>query len=166
MLIVTGTNQHGNVLHLIMGPESDHWIDLHGAILTNITDVLNGLDSALPVFIHITRCRSEEYMAAEIEERSDIGETYPFRVPLHVFSQTKPAIAPPADSAEDAEPKATEPTKLIGICDSCGDAKSELVPKLYPAVCYRCIRLDRDLANQRRIIDFEDTEDSEDQEDE
>lgn len=59
MLALVGKNPMGNVLHVITGPESEFFIDVHGAKILDITELLNLMDQEERVFLSITRCKSE-----------------------------------------------------------------------------------------------------------
>jgi hypothetical protein len=49
----------GNVLHLIVGPETEYFVDIHGAKILDITELLNVMDEDARVFVSLTRCKNE-----------------------------------------------------------------------------------------------------------
>lgn len=59
MLVIPGHNPMGNVIHMIMGPESEMFADIHGATILDITPVLSCMNMDEKVFLHLTRCMSE-----------------------------------------------------------------------------------------------------------
>jgi len=59
MLGVAGHNPMGNVLHIITGPETDVFTDIHGAKIMDITDILSVMNPQDRVFLSLTRCKSE-----------------------------------------------------------------------------------------------------------
>jgi hypothetical protein len=153
MIVVGGTNMHGNILHVIVGPETDTWTGMHGAAMANITPLLNNFDTSKPVFIHFTYCGSETDMSQHIMSSGMAGQQYPFPVPTMVFGTT-----PPSEKQSDegeGEEKPTEKThkhtavKKIA-CSQCGNPKNELVPKTEPPICYECLAIDRMLASTRK----------------
>jgi hypothetical protein len=168
MIIVGGTNQHGNILHIVLGPESSFWMGLHGAVLSNITQLLNAMDSSQPVFLHVSRCESESQMAELISAHAAAGVQYPFQVPTNVFIPTKPqsnasstsatppTVKPAATPAKQAVPLATPAPNTVviqkGKCARCGSPRKELVPKVDPTICYDCLHLDMMLAASRRAV--------------
>ena len=44
MLALVGKNPMGNVLHVITGPESEFFVDIHGAKILDVTELLNLMD--------------------------------------------------------------------------------------------------------------------------
>jgi len=59
MLGLAGHNPMGNVLHIIAGPETDVFTDIHGAKILDITDILAVMNPKDRVYISLTRCKSE-----------------------------------------------------------------------------------------------------------
>ena len=59
MILVPGHNEAGNVLHIILGPESELYSDLHGAQVVDITPALSAFVADEPVYLSITRTKSE-----------------------------------------------------------------------------------------------------------
>ena len=59
MIALGSRNQLGNVLHIVAGPESDLHADLYGAVVMDITDILQHMDPEQRVLISLTRGRPE-----------------------------------------------------------------------------------------------------------
>lgn len=59
MLAIPGKNPMGNVLHLVIGPESELVMDMQGSAVMDITPVINKFDAAHPVFVSLSRSRNE-----------------------------------------------------------------------------------------------------------
>ena len=148
MIVLGGANQHGNILHVILGPETEFWSELHGASVSNITQVLNGMNHEMPVFLHITKCASETELTAKITAHMAMGAPYPFPVTTTLFAQVKKTTEPTVKDA--AVPTEDTPAIAKVKCTRCGSVKNELVPKLDPPLCYDCMRLDMRLANARK----------------
>jgi hypothetical protein len=164
MIVLGGSNAHGNLLHIVLGPESSFWMGLHGAVLSNITPVLNAMDPSLPVFVHVSRCESEAQLAEIISAQAAMNNPYPFQVPTNVFvpknlaqqklpgAPAQPQVKPAADPTKtqtQSQPVAV-PVVPKGRCARCGGLRKELVPKVDPTICYDCLHLDLMLAASRR----------------
>ena len=59
MLALMGHNPMGNVLHVIMGPESEFFVDVHGAKILDVTELLNLMSEDERVYLSFTRCKNE-----------------------------------------------------------------------------------------------------------
>jgi len=59
MILVPGKNPMGNVIHAILGPETDLMMDVQGSTIMEIGALLNKFEKTQPVFISISRCRNE-----------------------------------------------------------------------------------------------------------
>jgi hypothetical protein len=150
MVVLSGKSAVGNVIHLIVGPETEFWLDLHGAAITGISEVLKSMDASIPIYLSLTRCRNEAAMIDEIQAALAAGETYPFPLPTPAPDRpttTVPISAPV--SVSPAIPAKIDPAGLLGHrqpsnkvrCSRCGGDR-DLVPKLLPAICYSCVKID------------------------
>lgn len=59
MLVIPGKNPMGNVVHLVVGPETELVMDMQGAAIMDISKVLNKFDASKPVYVSVTRTRNE-----------------------------------------------------------------------------------------------------------
>lgn len=151
MIVLGGSNSHGNVLHVAIGPETDAWLGLHGAALANITQILNNMDRNQPVFLHLTQCNSEHEVTDFLTSAIQAGMTYPFPVPVNIFvPPAAKADKPAAKSAADAKETAAPVVSSNNRCSRCGNTRKELVPKVAPSICYDCLTLDLMLAANRK----------------
>jgi hypothetical protein len=67
VIVVPGSNTLGNVLNLIMGPESELLADIHGASVMDITEaVLPLLNTNTKLYISVSRCRNEVLTTATL----------------------------------------------------------------------------------------------------
>lgn len=167
MIILAGKNPAANILHVLAGPETDFWTQLHGAAAVDLTPVLNQMDPSQPIFLHLTRCQSEHDMAARINAQIQMNGEYPFVPPTFVFTpktaqdagqvpspQTTQQPMYPMASAPAAPdvPGVVKPTKVPvrGKCQRCLNTNVELVPKLMPGICYSCVRIDLHIAKEAK----------------
>jgi hypothetical protein len=67
MLAVRGINPAGNVLHVICGPETDLFMDIHGAKILDVTPLLQEMEQSQPVFLMITRCKNEQMTTRQLD---------------------------------------------------------------------------------------------------
>lgn len=129
MILLPSHNALGNVLHIILGPESDTYMDVHGNLITDLTEVINGFDRNSPIFLSITRSRDEQATLTELVKQgvkvasSFVGQA---AVQRHDTSQPQPQPQPKAKTK---------------ICNYCGMAK-ELVPVLGFNICQSCLQIE------------------------
>jgi hypothetical protein len=67
MLVIPGHNPMGNVIHMILGPESEMFSDIHGATILDVTPILSCMNMEEKVYLHLTRCRSEQQTEAVLK---------------------------------------------------------------------------------------------------
>ena len=139
MIVLTGSNQFGNIIHLIVGPESETYMDLHGSVCTLLTPFLEQLDLKRPTMIHLTKCSSESDLSQTIAHLLRNGMRYPFLPPSPGFIKTED---PPKDiSAQPAgEPVSEEFKPVSGKCHYCGNVTT-LIPKMTPGICFSCAKI-------------------------
>lgn len=68
MIAIAGKNPVGNVLHLIMGPETDLVIDVQGSQIMDISALLNKFSQSAPVFVNISRSRNESMTSDSLKQ--------------------------------------------------------------------------------------------------
>lgn len=146
MILVLGKNPGANLLHVLLGHETDFWMQLHGAAAMDLTPVLHQLEAGKPVVLHITRCDDEQAMAHQLQSMSASGGHYPFVPPTFVFtpkSAPEPVVAPAAPPAA-AKPIPQKATR----CQRCLTSNVPLVPELQPSICYKCAQIDLAMARE------------------
>lgn len=164
MILMYGKNPVGNVIHAVMGPESDLWTDMHGALTVDITPLLGMCDSDAPVLLNVTRCLNEAQLSARLNSALSAGGAYPFlpgtvmfTAPSHPAPKGQPQAIP--DSKLGAQAPAEKPAKKsggrtveiqIGLCERCSDKRAELVPNMAPAICFNCAKIDLYQARKER----------------
>ena len=67
MLMVLGHNPMGNVIHVIAGPETELFQDIHGAKIMDLTEVVKEAQAAEHLFISFSRCKSEPLTEAMLK---------------------------------------------------------------------------------------------------
>ena len=128
MLVLGSRNPLGNILHVVVGPESELHQDLHGAKILDITPVLAQMDGMSHVYLSLTRCRGE-MMTAQILTGSKI---------THLNSFVKPTDVPTADANATAQPS------VVGTrekCQYCGKL-ADLLPIDGFKVCPDCAAIE------------------------
>jgi len=175
MILVYGKNPTANVLHVITGPETDFWMQMHGAAAVDLTPVLQQMNHGQPVYLHVTRCDDEQDMASHLQSLMADGAEYPFVPPTFVFTPIerdeagnpippkpmpfmqgpggpgKPVVGPgpvagPVPVSRQQHDKQAAPSIPKGKCSRCQATNVELVPKIIPAMCYGCVQIDLHLA--------------------
>ena len=144
MILLGGKHAIGNILRVIVGPESEFWLDVHGAAVTDISELIRQFDPAQPSYISISRCRCEQDLQMDMQHAGDT-----MGIDLGALPQAgKPTakLPPPI-----TQPAAKPAPKSLAACSRCGQP-SELVPKLEPPICYNCVKIDLYLAKKHGNI--------------
>lgn len=154
MILLYGKNNIGNVIHAVIGPESELWSNLHGSLTVDITGLLGFCDKSQPVMLNISNCASESWLVQAIQEASAQGGNYPFLPNTAVFS---PSHQPGNEASEAAQDKSTKTKKsnktidiIKGKCSRCPDEHAELIPDLTPPICFNCARIDLYMSRKER----------------
>ena len=136
MIVVLGHNALGHVLHVIVGPESEFFMDIHGAKIIDISNVLQTINNDARVFLSITRTKNEPHCLASltasgITAYSSFGDQPP-RIML------APGGKQPSEAPASA-PSAAAPTDsaTCGNCTYCGKAQ-HLLPISGFKICHGC----------------------------
>lgn len=95
MVILGAKSESGNTIHAVVGPESELFMDIHGATVIDIADLVKTLGAESPIHLCVTRCRDEAALQRQLEVKG-----IPFISTCKVKDQAKPepkaADAPPA----------------------------------------------------------------------
>ena len=156
MIVVPGHNQLGNVLHLIVGPESEFHLDLHGAKIMDLTDVLQQLDGTSErIFLCLTRSKSEAatehtLTQTDIPHKSSFGGIPMCDAPdCAVVKGTKlPQAEPARPTARKSAPSQSE----LAECEYCG-GKKPLLPIAAFKVCLDCVKIELGLRRAAKPTD-------------
>lgn len=153
MILLLGKNQMANVLHVLLGEETDFWTQLHGAAAVDITPILQQMEQGKPIVLHVTRCDSEHQVAHHIQGMMGAGGHYPFVPPTFVFTPksapdavqqaTAPVSPGPYAAAADSQAQG-----IIGRCSRCLIEGAVLVPSLSPQICHSCATIDLTMARK------------------
>lgn len=152
MIILGGQNSVGSVIHLITGPESELYMDLHGANIVDITPLLAalvGYSGERKLFISLTRCGDElSTMEALSEVQIPCASTG-----LHKGQAEKPV----KDETENppVAPTGATPKKDSGIgrCRYCGTPNKKLLPIPGFHICESCAQIELGRNKERSSID-------------
>ena len=154
MLALCGKNPSGNVLHVVVGPETELFTDIHGAKILDITPALRQMDFDKRVFISLTRCRSEA-ASASLMRSSGIEFLTSFQDALDTEDDDMQAVTKASCNVDAA---AAEQHPLVvnnGECDYCHVMKA-LVPIPGFKICQECNQIELGLG---RVPDEENTVD-------
>jgi len=152
MLVIQGSNQLGNVLHVITGPETTLFTDVHGASIMDITAVLGAMTQDKPVFLSLTCCQHEpvtEQMAkgagmhviGSFNTASSIVEATDSNVPVGA-----PAVGGgSSNNSQQSQPPVQQPgqkhTLRIERCSYC-KKELELLPIPGFKICTQCAQIE------------------------
>lgn len=149
MLMVLGHNQLGNVLHAIVGPESEIYMDIHGAKILDITPILMGLRNGARTFLSLTRCKSEAtseegLKSTEIVYLSSFGGKPVCDEPKHKNaggSGTAVATKNGGSLYTDKAVNDGKSTVKTGVCSYC-KANKELLNVAGFEICSDCAQIE------------------------
>lgn len=129
MLVLGNQNALGNVLHVVVGPESDLHQDIHGAKILDITPILAHMSGDNKVYLSLTRCRSEGITSRIMTEA---------KIPyINSFTGTNaPSASQPA-----VEAKQEQAVQTGAKCQYCGN-EAALLPIEGFKVCGSCAAIE------------------------
>ena len=164
MILVTGTNPAANVLHVVLGPETDFWMQLHGSAAVDLSPLLSKMAQDKPVLLHLTRCPSEHEMAMRLQAVHNAGALYPYVPPIVVATpksvsdqqqqQDAPTLgAPFPTQGSGPQAQAVRSVCRRGRCARCGQTGVELMPKVKESICFSCAALDLGLLRKSSPTD-------------
>jgi hypothetical protein len=151
MLMIGGKTDKGHTIHLIVGPESEFYMDIHGTQSIDITQLLMAMNGTRKVVLELTRCKSEVQTAQQMTA-SDIPHLNSF-VPSRPVKHTDgpdldtilgtPIDAPVSSSTPVQKPIKVRATKpIVGRCSYCGTVDSPLVDVPNFRICRSCIQIE------------------------
>lgn len=136
MIMLGGHNPMGNVIHLIVGPETEMFMDIHGSMIIPVAELLNTFDKNETVFVSFTRCKSE--MATQMMLKN-AGIMH-----MASFSLVGQNIVEPGaqteSKAKQESPKA-ESKKSVERCKYC-KRETELLPIPGFKICTVCAQIE------------------------
>jgi len=143
MLALRGQSQVGNMLHLIVGPETELFGDIHGAAVLDITALLSDMDGNEQVFLTMTRCRSEQITAHNMQT-TGMKFTNSFNAgepELAGQPNIPPVQAPVPDAVRDAVRDSAKNQRVTGVCTYCNQSQPLLrVPGF--SICQVCAQIE------------------------
>ena len=128
MLALKGKAQVGNMLHVIIGPETELFSDIHGAAVMDITPLLMEMDGEQHVFLTLTHCRSEQVTARHMQSAdmthissfSGMSKAEKDDATSEAYAAFGSAMA--SDQSKSSKPKSdTKESEVAhGRCEYCG----------------------------------------------
>jgi len=169
MLIMRGANPAGNVLHVIFGPETELFTDVHGAKVCDISSILVKMDSNQPVFLSLTRCKSEAFTAATLKGTgADFVNSFSGAAvcaepkdPVLAGKETHGCAVPsPKDQTatgyvQDGPVSSINVEMPRGRCTYCGSPDVPLVPIQNMAICLGCTQIELGRLQTREAQDLD-----------
>ena len=167
MILVLGKNQFGHVLHAIMGPESDLFMDIHGAKLLEVTPAIRQIADSEHIFLSITRCKSEiqcedmlrgvgatvisSFAGKTFVPGTAVGgkpqdESVAPGIPADLFEGAAP---PPKDEEIDIPLKDDRITLRTGKCSYCKQL-TKLMPLTNISICADCTEIELGLKRAKK----------------
>ena len=137
MLVVGAKSQVGNIVHLIVGAESETFAAIHGANIVDITDIVEKFENG-KLFVSVTRCSNESETSANMARMG-----IPFKNTMSNDSTCKcEKCAGKADSKPDTQVEHDKPVVKTAKCEYCSNPKAVLVPIPGHKICAVCAQLE------------------------
>ena len=136
MIVVGGKNQIGHVLHVIVGPESEFYMDVHGAKVLELTPLLMAMNGAERIFLSFTRCRSEQ-LTTQLMNASQVPHLNSFGTSTPATDKDAAAETPSGDNA--VAPKTAKPKPK---CSYCSGDNMPLLPIPGFKICAECAQIE------------------------
>jgi hypothetical protein len=127
MLVVGGKHPAGQILHVIVGPESELHMDIHGAKIIDLTPILSQFEGNEHVYMSLTRCRGE----VETKQRMN-AQAIPY-----ISSFT-----PPAKEEVEDKPSTVVNPQAPANCTYCGSKDKPLLPVPGFRICPECVQIE------------------------
>jgi hypothetical protein len=145
------------MLHLVVGPETELFGDIHGAAVLDVTSLLMEMDGARHVFLTLTQCRSERVttrnmQSAGIPHISSFGSE-PEGAPAGNVGPETLNKTPQQDTAETGKQAAATTQK--GHCEYCKQ-DMQLLPVPGFHICKVCAQIELGRLKQNTAQDTPD----------
>jgi len=145
MLALRGKSQVGNMLHVVVGPETELFGDIHGAAVLDVTPLLMEMDGAQHVFLTLTQCRSEQsttrhMQGAGIPHISSFGDR-PEGAPEGSVGTETVGGAPQPNTAGAEKQASPVATAQKGHCEYCKQ-DIQLLPIPGFHICKVCAQIE------------------------
>ena len=149
-MLLVGSKKDGCVtIHAVIGPETEFFMDLNGAMVADLTPILAGIKGTEKVSLSVTRCKNEEttakiMLATDIpflgsdQEAKSSGDPVVDQIEAALTSLEKASKAAPKQHKAASK----EPPKTIGRCSYCGKPDVELMPILGFKICAACVQIE------------------------
>lgn len=137
MIVVGNQKQDGHTIHLIVGPETELFMDLHGSAEIDITELVKALPDTPRLTLQLTRCKCEDATAKSMGT-GDIPYSFS-------FAARKPHPAPQSD-VPDVEALLSRKrgsrasVDARGCCSYCGDITDTMMDIPGVEICRDCAR--------------------------
>jgi hypothetical protein len=163
-MLLVGSKKDGYVtIHAVIGPETEFYMDLNGAMAADLSPILAGIKGTDKVVLSITRCKNEEttakimlatdipFLGTEQEEAKGSGDPVVDQIEAALSSLEKAQKAAPKQNKAASK----EPPKTIGRCSYCGKPDVELMPIFGFKICAACVQIE---LGRNKQVDVKNTE--------
>ena len=138
MLVLGGKSKDGHILHMIVGPESEFHMDVHGVSFMDITPLLLAMNGTGQVQLSFTRCKSE-LVTSKCMQATGIPHLNSFQVAEEPEAEQKPGRK---QKKVEKDPGAITPSIQVGRCSYCGVADQELLRIPGVKICGPCAQIE------------------------
>jgi hypothetical protein len=155
MIVVPGSNSLGNVINLIMGPESELIADIHGASVMDVTEaVLPLLNGNTKIFISVSRCRNEVLTTATLRANK-VAHISTFSEAAEKMQGNESKGGTAVSDKPNALPALNQPPNAVESCpkkcDYCGQM-ADLVKDIPNVnICKSCIQIEIGCKLKKRV---------------
>jgi len=143
MIMVLGQNPLGHVIHMISGPETDLFQDIHGAKIMDLTELIKSFQLADHLFMSYTRCKSEPMTEAMLK-----AANIPYTSSFSGISEAMQVVG----EQKKAESKIVHETKSKTKCQYCS-REIELLPVPGFKICAVCAQIELGQLKTKKVKD-------------
>lgn len=136
MIMMGSQNQFANIVHLIIGPETELIMDVHGSIIMDMSPILKLLPSMDKVLVNVSKCRTEPLTD---QMMTSMG------IPHMCTSMNVKPVGP---DGTPAQPQTTKSEVVTTTCVKCGQATTLPVPNV--RLCTPCIQIELGLKHEAK----------------
>jgi len=142
MIMILGHNPMGNVIHMIAGPETELFQEIHGAKIMDLTETIKTVPSSEHLFISFSRCKSEPMTEAMLR-----AGNVPYTSSFTGISEALQV---------GVEAKKSEGSKVIkehrSKCQYCG-RETDLLPVPGFKICSVCTQIELGQLKSKKVKD-------------
>lgn len=127
MIMMGSQTKFGNIVHLIIGPETELIMDVHGSLVMDLTELIKTMPPAEKTLVNVSKCRTEP-LTSQMLNMMGVPHTC---TSMNVITAVNPNGQPP---------QTTKSEKPKGTCKLCGTPTDFAIPAV--KLCDNCVQIE------------------------